>query len=108
MGEIEEELRQYARQRVARVFNLDPLSLPLDFVFGEDLRPTFVSHFKRNELDKIGDDIEDVADRRILKELEAGSVVIRTVGDYCEHMVRCYRTRPKDVLHVLGITQLDV
>ena len=46
-------------------------------------------------------DIRDVADKHVVKELGSGTLVIRTVGDYCDHMVRCYRTKPKDVIYIL-------
>lgn len=70
--------------------------------FGEDLFASFVSDFRYNELDQVLHDLRDVADREICKELDAGTVLIQTVGDYCEHMVRCYKTKPKDVAMLLG------
>ena len=97
----EEQVRQYARFRVARLFNVNPDSLALDAVFGTDLKASFVSDFKANEFDQIDYDIRDVADRHILKKLGSGALVIRTVGDYCNHMVRCYSTKPQDVMRVL-------
>lgn len=59
--------------------------------------------FKRNALDIIDDDIHDVADREILKEMVNGQLIIYTVQDYCNHMVRCYQRKPDDVKHALGI-----
>lgn len=80
---------------------LDHYTLTLNAEFGQELEASFVSAWKANEFDRLDDDIHDVADRQILKELGSGALVIRTVGDYCEHMVRCYQTKPQDVIHVL-------
>ncbi len=97
----DEKLRQAAKKRVARLFNVSSDTLPLDVVFGEDLNESFVSDWKANEFDCIYDDICEVSDRKVWKELSSGAKVIRTVGDYCEFMVFCYRTKPKEVVRVL-------
>jgi hypothetical protein len=103
MNLSDEELRQAAKLRVANVFKMNPDTLGENAVFGETLKASFVSDFKYSELDKIDFDIRDVADKKTLKELGSGTLVIRTVGDYCEHMVRCYRTKPEEVIYVLQI-----
>lgn len=99
----EEELRWAAKAKVAHIFNLDASQLDLNAVFGEDLISTRTSDFRENEYDKLDHDIRDVADRSIRKELGSGKLIIRTVGDYCEHMVRCYGVKPKEVIYVLGL-----
>jgi hypothetical protein len=71
--------------------------------FGKDLKPSFVSDFKDNELDRLDYDIKDVADRAVRKQLESGNLVIRTVADYCDHMVRCFRANPQEVSRVLSL-----
>jgi hypothetical protein len=101
MGNLTERIREYALLRVARVFDIAPSKLACDSVFGIDLKASFVSDFKENEFDQLDYDVRDVADRSILKELSSGELVIRTVGDYCEHMVRCYQTKPEDVTRIL-------
>lgn len=105
MNVSDEELRRAAKLRVARLFNVNLDTLEADVAFGEDLKVSFISDFKPNEFDQVDYDIRDVADPQILKELSSGTLVIRTVGDYCEHMVRCYRTKPEEVIRVLGITE---
>jgi len=75
--------------------------ISLDDAFGEDINASFVSDWKQNELDIILEDIRDVADKKVQSDLNSGATVIRTVGDYCELMVRCYRTKPKDVVRLL-------
>ena len=100
-GFSDEHVRRVAKERVARLFNVSPDALGLDVVFGEGLEASFVSAWKHNEFDQILHDIRDVADRHILKELDAGDLVVRSVGDYCEYMVRCYHTNPKEVISVL-------
>jgi hypothetical protein len=103
MEQVEEAIRNHARIRVARVFGVAPEALPLSAEFGKDLKASFVSEFKHNEFDKIDQDIRDVADRAIRKQLESGELVIRTVADYCDHMVRCYGRNPEEVNRLLGI-----
>ena len=100
----DEELREFAISRVAHVFNLKPDAFAIDTAFGDVLKASFISDFKANEFDQLDFDIHDVADKQTLKALGSGSLVIRTVGDYCEHMVRCYRTKPVEVMRVLGIS----
>lgn len=102
----DEELRRAAKLRVAQLFNMNPDALRHDFVFGEDLKASYVSDWKANEFDLIYDDICDVSDRNNWKALSSGVLVIRTVGDYCEYMVRCYRIKPKEVIRVLRIGEI--
>lgn len=97
----DDELRQAAKKRVARLLKVSLDDLSLDAVFGEDIKASFVSDFKLNEFDILLEDIHIVADKKTKKELNSGATVIRTVGDYCEHMVRCYHTKPKEVVSVL-------
>lgn len=101
----EETIRERALVRIAEVFNILVEKLRLDFVFGEDLKPSFVSDWRENEFDKLYYDIRDVADRKIARELSKGVIIIRTVRDYCDHMVRCYETKPKDVCEILGLPE---
>ncbi|AEG01996.1 hypothetical protein [Methylomonas methanica] len=101
MESINEKIRQCALARIACLFDVDPATLALDSEFGIDLKASFISDFKTNEFDQLDYDIRDVADRPTLKELSSGKLVIRTVDDYCEHMVRCYYTKPAEVMHIL-------
>lgn len=98
----EYDIRGLALQRVARIFNMSLSSISAEHEFGEELKSTFVSDFKLNEYNVIGSDVRDVADKKILKELDNGALVIRTVGGYCDHMVKCAVTRPKEVAAVLS------
>jgi hypothetical protein len=100
-GYSDEDVRRAAKARVARLFNVDPDTLGLDVVFGEGLEASFVSDWKYNEFDQLLHDVRDVADRQTLKALETGDLVIRTVGAYCEYMVRSYRADPADVTYLL-------
>jgi hypothetical protein len=101
MNEHERNVRECALRRIAKVFNVSIESLTDEAAFGEDLRASFVSRIKSNEFDLILSDIRDCADRHTLEELESGTLVIRTVGDYCDHMVRCLAVKPDDVAVVL-------
>lgn len=101
--ELEATIRDRALARLAEVFQMPVSSLRDELQFGVDLKASFVSDFRRNELDLIHDDIHDVADRSIAKELRSDRLIIRTVGDYCAHMVRCNSAKPKDVAKVLKL-----
>ena len=105
MNEIETTIRRYALQRLASVFKVDIYTLPLAARFGEDLRARPASDFKGNEFDVIDGDIKDVADKPLLKSMSRGELEIRTVADYCDHMVRCYAIKPKDVSRLLSLPQ---
>lgn len=105
MREQEQIIRERALLRVARLFRMPVAELRLDHTFGVDLKPSFVSDFRRNEFDQIDDDIHDVADRTVAKEFKSGKLVIQTVGDYCDHLVRCSRTKPKDVERIFELDE---
>lgn len=99
----EETVRHYARLRISHLFGTQPDLLANEAAFGKELKASFVSDFKENEYDKLDHDIKGVSDRSILKELSSGQLVIQTVEDYCDHIVRCYENNPRAVMHVLQI-----
>lgn len=103
MAQIEQFIRDRARVRVARIFGLDLDALSLSAEFGRELKSSFVSDFRLNEFDKIDQDIKDVADRATRKRLGSGELVIRTVADYCDHMVACYAKSPEKVARLLDL-----
>jgi hypothetical protein len=100
----EKIIRERAYLRIAEIFNIPVEQLRLDSMFGEYLKPSFVSDFRHNELDRVDQDIHDVADRKIIRELREGVIIIRTVGEYCDFMVRCYETKPEDVNKILRLS----
>jgi hypothetical protein len=89
--------------RIASIFKMSIEDIKFEMKFSSDFKASFVSDFRRNEFDHIADDIRDVADRKISKELDAGTLVISTVGDYCEHMVRCHSANPEKVVKLLNL-----
>lgn len=97
------EVSSASRQRIARIFQIPIDSVDLEHVFGTDLTSSGRSDFKYSELDQILHDIRDVADKETIKEINSGALVICTVGDYCDHMLRCYRKNESEVLTVLGL-----
>lgn len=103
MNVIEQQIWDAAMRRVSVVFEIPIGAICSGQKFGEDLKCSFVSDFRRNELDRINDDIRDVLDHKATKDIASGALVIRTVEDYCRHMVRCYETKPKAVKQVLDI-----
>lgn len=103
MEQTAETIRNRAHARIAQVFGMAPEALSSSAEFGKDLKASFVSDFKHNEFDKIDHDIKDVADRAIRKQLESGELVIRTVADYCDHMVRCHEKNPEEVKRLLSL-----
>jgi hypothetical protein len=104
MIQPEDMVRRHARQRLAEVFRVPENSLTDQARFGYELTAAPPADFRLNEFDAIDADIKDVADRQILKEMAKGSLVIRTVGDYCAHMVRCSHVNPKEVARILRLT----
>lgn len=102
-AQVERNIRDRAHARVAQVFGLPPDALQQSAEFGSDLKASFVSDFMFNEFDKIDQDIKDVADRVTRKRLGNGELVIRTVADYCNHMVACYATNPREVVRLLEL-----
>lgn len=103
MDSLEKTIRAKAILRVAELFRIPVGALNSESQFGVDLQASFVSDFRRNELDQIDDDIHDVADRTFTKEFEKGELVIRTLGEYCDHMVRSSATNPKAVKKLFAI-----
>lgn len=87
--------------RIASLFGMSVDKVQRGMKFADDFKVGFVSDFRRNEFDHLSDDIRDVADRKITKELDTGALTIATVGDYCDHMVRCYAINPKVVTKLL-------
>lgn len=103
MDRFEKKIRKRALFRLAGIFHLPAAELTEKHRFGVDLKPSFVSDFRRNELDRINDDIHDVANGDTIKEFKSGNLVVQTVGDYCDHMVRCSKFKLKDVKILLEI-----
>lgn len=99
----EEVVRRHSRRHLAEVFGVPETSLSLDARFGQELRANPASDFKANQFDIVDGDIKDVADKRLLKEMAQGKLVIQTVGDYCEHMVRCSSINPEVIVRVLRL-----
>lgn len=100
-------IRQHALLRLAKIFRVPVESLSIDMRFGEELKAEPASCFKDNEFDVIDNDIKDVADKQLLKEMARGAVEIRTVEDYCDHMVRCNAIKPIDVARLLRLPMND-
>jgi hypothetical protein len=75
----EPKIRVAALARVAQLFNLPASSLKDEMRFGDDLKASFVSDWRRNEFDQVLDDIRDVADAETLKALNAGILVITAI-----------------------------
>ncbi|MDA8390970.1 MAG: hypothetical protein M0Z76_09630 [Gammaproteobacteria bacterium] len=105
MEEFEKSIREKALLRLAGIFKVPVAALTPERRFGDDLKASFVSDFRRNEFDQIDDDIHDVADQSIAKEMSSGNLIIKTVADYCDHMVRCGKTKRKAVEKLLGVDQ---
>ncbi|WP_447792631.1 hypothetical protein [Pseudomonas farris] len=108
MSETDEIVREFALKRIANIYNIPLDSLNKEAVFGGDLKATRPpSLFNPNEHDKAEGDILDVCDRETYKAISSGSLTIRTVGDYCDHMIKCYTKKPKDVIQTLKMAPLS-
>jgi hypothetical protein len=89
--------------RLKSIFNIVDCSVDMKWKFGEELKASFVSDFKENELDCILDDIRFVSSKEMLKRLNNEEVEITTAGDYCDFMFNAYLENPKRVLSVLNV-----
>jgi hypothetical protein len=98
-------IRSRALARIAQVFSIPQESISQRWEFGADLRASFVSDFRFNEFDKLDQDVKDVADKVTRKRLGNGELVIRTVADYCDHMVASYAKNPREVAVILGLDE---
>ena len=103
MDYSDEEIFEAAKKIVAKTFNVSEDTIGLDDEFGKDFQYSPFSDFKWNEADDILDYIRDAADRSVLKEINAGSLVITTVDDFCKHMVRCYQRNKRKVARLLEL-----
>lgn len=103
MMHVEQTIRDAARKRIADIFRLMPDQVSMGAEFDKGLVCSFVSDWEYNEYDQLLHDVRDVADNATLKKLEKEEQVVRTVGDYCDHMVHCYETNPKEVIWLLGL-----
>lgn len=106
MKVTEQTIRERALERISEIFNVPVTQLRMDTKF-EDMKVSFVSDWRDNEYDELLNDNIDVADRKIIKEINKGLLLINSVSDYCDHMVRCYATRPKIVSEILKLPMDD-
>lgn len=100
-------LRQHALRRLADVFQVTEASRSLADRFGEELQAAPATDFRLNEFDILDDDIRWVADKQLLRDMARGSLVIRTVEDYCNHMIRCSQINPTRVTEILKLPVAD-
>lgn len=98
---MSKDIEVLSLQRIAAVFGMPVEELRPEWLFGVDLKSSFTSDFARNEFDAINDDIHDVADSGALRRLNEGRLVISTVRDYCEFMVKMGDKNAKAVGDVL-------
>lgn len=97
----ESEVERSAIERIATIFSVPTDKVERSWRFGYELNSSFHSDFRRNELDRIDDDIHDVADSEILREFMTGTLTILTVGDYCDLMIRCSKKEERKVFRLL-------
>ena len=96
------EITRVCRQRISRFFGIPVEHVHAAQVFGTDLRDrSEKSDFRYGALDHILHDIHDVADKETLAAINAGAFEVRTVDDYCNHMIRCYQTNENAVATTL-------
>jgi len=103
MDSWEELVKRKSLLRLSEIFRIPIEEIKPESRFGADLKASFFSDFKRNELDQVNDDIHDVAGRKTLKQFGAGKLTINTVRDYCDHMVRSSSGNRAEVMKILGI-----
>ncbi|WP_341503749.1 hypothetical protein [Gallaecimonas sp. GXIMD4217] len=102
MDNLESKIKQKSIERLAALLDVDASTLSEEMSLATAVKPNPVKFWKRNQFDKILDDIRDVADKESTKLLESGDFEVKTVQDYVNFMIRCYEENPKLVLLVLG------
>jgi hypothetical protein len=70
-----------ALSRIAWIFRVSEEELGPEKRFGSDLRESFVSDFRHNELDRIGFDIEEMVDG--IGDISIRSRKVQTVAEFC-------------------------
>ena len=103
MNHTDDEVIRAAIQRIAQIFQVPFDEVRKEHVFGTDLTTSGGSDFEYGELDQVLHDVQDAAHRQTPRKIATGELVIRTVGDYCDHMVNCYRSNEKEVINILGL-----
>ncbi len=103
-----EDITYLCYKKIAEIFKLPVEKIKPDDVFGKDILCTpITSEFKENEFDVMLFDIRYVADPKTIKQLNNGGLVIKTVNDYCKHMVHCHHKRPNRVIDTLETKNED-
>jgi hypothetical protein len=97
----EKVIRERAFARISALFGIPVQELRESFRFGEELHPSVASAFRDNEVEDVVDDIVNVSTPLMIREFGKGVWDIKTLGDYCDHMVRCYELSPRAVSKVL-------
>jgi len=98
---MNESLRNKILSHIASVLKVPSESLNDEMRFGIDIKPSFVSDFKYNELDILIEDMRDACSGKILTEWNRGEINTETVGEYIEHIIRCYNENPKLVTKLI-------
>lgn len=94
------EIEYLAKKRISKIFKINIKNLSPDFIFGQDLTPSFISDWKQNEIDDVIEDINFIVSRSIKIEL-GKDFKLNTVEDYCNFMIKSYYKNPKRVLKIL-------
>jgi hypothetical protein len=102
MKDVEQLIRDKSIERLTKIFNVEASLLSDDIDLTTQFDPKPVSFFKRNEFDKVADDLQDAASNNILSKLNAREIEVKTVGDYINFMIMCYKDRPNMVESIFG------
>lgn len=99
---MENQLRNRILLHLSQVLEIPINEIASDMKFGVDIKSNFQSDFKYNALDILIEDARDVCSGKIAKEWNRGEIIIDTISDYIEHMIRCNRENPRLVDMVIG------
>ena len=81
---IEPGVLFHALSRLAFIFQTDPERLNVEDEFGTSLNATFVSDFRKNELDRVAADVADIESR--LRRAQR----VKSVRDFVELLAACH------------------
>ena len=97
------KIRKLALERLAYIFSVPASMIESTWQFGEELKASFRSEWRENELDIILDDINYVANSIDKKMIKNGELTIKTVGDYLDFMTTCAVRDDKSKRKVLSV-----
>lgn len=88
-----EEINNRCLDRIADIFDISVSEIKMEYRFDYELKPSFVSDFKHNQLDHLQYDIDEI--RSVVDDEDIIPDVVRNVGDFCSLIAKYHDVTPK-------------